>query len=144
MNLIEERILSLKNEFAEFEEGFGRYSYLVELAALLPPYPEEKRTAERLVKGCQSHVWLAPFEMGGKFFFDGDSDTLIIKGILFLLQDLLNGLPLAEAAAVELDVLSAAGLHDAFSSQRQKGVGEVICTLRTAAERIFNEKNSWT
>lgn len=144
MSMIEKRIRELEEEFAKFEDGFSRYSYLVELAALLPPYPEEKRTEDRLVRGCQSHVWLAPFEADEKFFFAGDSDTLIIKGILLLLQDLLNGLPLVEVAAVEFDALSAAGLQSEFSDQRQKGIGEVVRTLRTAAGEMLGEKNDQT
>lgn len=142
MSTLEERVRALAQELAEFDDGFERYSYLVELAALLPPYPEKKRTEERLVKGCQSRVWLAPFEENGLFFFDADSDTLIIRGVLLLLQDLLNGLPLAEAANIPQDMLSAVGLQNELSDQRRRGIRETLRALQTAAGHMMSDKET--
>ncbi len=135
MNTILERLNGLREEVSELEDSFDRYSYLVELSALLPPYPEDKRTEDRLVRGCQSHVWLDIRSEGGLFWFDADSDTLIIRGVLVLLQDLLNEAPPGEVAALDLDLLSAIGLSESFSGDRQKGVGYIVKMLRTQAER---------
>lgn len=130
MNGIDRALDELKAEFSEFEDGFERYSYLVELAALLPPYPEEKRTEDRLVRGCQSRVWLELTPRDGRFYFEADSDTLIIKGVLALLRDLLWGQPVEAVAAVKLNLLPAIGLTESFSSERQKGIGYIINRLQ--------------
>lgn len=135
-NLAENR-KNLREEFSDFSDPFDRYSYLVEIASLLPPYPEEKRDDIHLVKGCQSHVWLNPYIKEGKFFFDADSDTRIIKGVLLLLQDLLCDIPVTEVAAVRLDVLEDAGLKGSFSDTRQKGIASAVEILRSyAADQV--------
>ena len=128
-----QRLEGLKAEFAEFTDSFDRYSYLVELAGLLPLYPDERRNEAHLVKGCQSHVWLSAYERDGLF---GDSDTLILKGLLLLLQDLFCGLPLRQASDLNLDLLSDLGLNESFPDQRQKGIGYIFQRLRGEAERL--------
>ena len=133
MTELEQNRIKLREEFSEFEDGFERYSYLVEIAGMLPPMAEELHTDENLVRGCQSHVWVSTEVKDGRFFFEADSDTLIIKGVLLLLQDLLCGVPLEEAASIELDVLADAGLTAEFSDERQKGIGFVMRKLREDA-----------
>lgn len=139
MAALQAHLQQLKEEFSEFEDGFERYAYLVELASLLPPYPEQYRTAEHLVRGCQSQVWLHAYTAGGAFFFHGDSDTLIIKGVLLVLQDLLCGVPLSEVSGLHLDVLLELGLVDSFSDTRQKGIGAALAILRTAAQAFLRD-----
>ncbi len=134
MNTLETRKRELAEEFSQFQDGFDRYSYLVELAGLLPPYPEELRTEDRLVRGCQSHVWLDIQPHDGLFQFAGDSDTLILKGVLLLLQDLLNGLPLEEAAEGQIHFTALTGLENGLSSDRQKGIGYILRSLQQAAK----------
>ena len=137
MTELEQNRIKLREEFSEFEDGFERYSYLVEIAGMLPPMAEELHTDENLVRGCQSHVWVSTEAKDGRFFFEADSDTLIIKGVLLLLQDLLCGVPLEEAASVELDVLADAGLTAEFSDERQKGIGFVMRRLKEDAEHFL-------
>lgn len=138
MTKLEQNRIKLREEFAEFEDGFERYSYLVEIAGMLPPMAEELHIDDNLVRGCQSHVWITTEARDGHFWFEADSDTLIIKGILLLLQDLLCGVPLEEAASVELDVLADAGLTAEFSDERQKGIGFVMRRLREDAGRYLD------
>ena len=123
---LERRLSSLKDEFSELEDGFERYSYLMELGSYLPPYPEEKRTPDHLVRGC--------YTKDGHFFFDADSDTFIIKGVLLLLQDLLSDLPVQETANANLELLQELGLENEFSDTRQKGLRAAFVMLTDAAK----------
>ena len=134
MTDFEQRLDSLKSEFSELEDGFERYSYLMELGSYLPPYPAEKRTPDHLVRGCQSQVWIHCYTKGGHFFFDADSDTFIIKGVLLLLQDLLSGLPVQEAANANLELLQELGLEHEFSDTRQRGLRAAFLMLTNAAK----------
>lgn len=133
---LEQRLGSLKAEFSELEDGFERYSYLMELGGYLPPYPEEKRTPDHLVRGCQSQVWIHCYTRDGLFFFDADSDTFIIKGVLLLLQDLLSDLPVEEAANANLELLQELGLENEFSDTRQKGLRAAFAMLTDAAKKL--------
>lgn len=137
MSMLEQHRQKLREEFSEFEDGFERYAYLVEISGLLPPMARAQHTENNLVKGCQSQVWIHAYAKDGCFWFDADSDTLIIKGVLLLLQDLLCGVPLAEAAALDLDVLSDAGLTGEFSDTRQKGIGAAMQMLKEHAVNLL-------
>ena len=137
MTKLQENRKKLREEFSEFEDGFERYAYLVEISGLLPPMPAAQHIPENLVRGCQSQVWLHAWCEYGRFYFSGDSDTMIIKGVLLLLQDLVNGIPLEEAATLEVDVLGDAGLSAEFSDTRQKGIGAAVEKLREKAKALL-------
>ena len=123
-------------EFRELGDGFEQYAYLIELAALLPPMAAEDKTEARLVKGCQSHVWLALRSESGRFYADADSDTFIVKGVLYLLKKLFDGRTLTEVAAAKVRFLEETEIAATFGPDRQKGLGYVIRTMqRFAAER---------
>ena len=139
MTELEQRLDNIKEEFSDLEDGFERYSYLCELGSYLPPYPEDKRTENHLVKGCQSQVWVNCYTKDGLFFFDADSDTFIIKGVLVLLQDLLCELPVKEAAAANIDLLMHLGLQGEFSDVRQKGLRAAFIMIKNAAKEFYKE-----
>ena len=126
---------SILREFRELGDPFSAYSYLLGLAALLPPCPEEVKTKANAVEGCQSSVWLSSRAEEGRFRFQADSDTYVIKGLLYLLMNVLDGRPLAAAAEAELSFWRDPLLLGSFDSRRQKGIGHVAATLhRQAAE----------
>ena len=123
-------------EFNELGDGFEQYSYLIELSAALPPYPAERRTEDRLVRGCQSHVWLDAWVQDGVFDFRADSDTLIIRGVLAVLHELFAGQPAAEVAGAELTLFSRTQLMETFSDDRQKGIGYIVQRLQNLAAAL--------
>ena len=138
MKTIKELEAELSAEFAMFDDAFDKYSYLVELSALLPPYPEELMTEDRLVKGCQSRVWLDAGTREGRFSFSGVSDTMIINGLLYILQQLLNGQSPEDVAGAELSFADDAGISGLLSDTRQKGLGYIISTLQKSAAQQEN------
>ena len=92
MTTIAETLQALKEEFASLPDCFARYAYLTELSALLAPPPEVRR-AEYSYRGCQSQVWLCARADAGVCRLAADSDTLIIRGVLALFRELLEGQP---------------------------------------------------
>lgn len=130
INTIQKEIIQ---DFQTLGDGFEQYSYLIELAAMLPPLSEEKKTEKRLVRGCQSHVWLDMYTEDGAFYFDADSDTFIIRGILYLLRRIFNGQPCAEAAEAEITLFAETELYATFENDRQKGIGYVIQSIKDYA-----------
>lgn len=138
MNEIERIQKELTEEIVSLGDGFEQYAYLIELAALLPPFPAEKKTEDRVVKGCQSHVWLDMRDEDGLFYAEADSDTFIIKGILYLLQRMFNGQPCAEVAAAEITLFAKTELMVTFEADRQKGIGFIIKTIQQFAAAVRN------
>ena len=86
------------------------------------------------VEGCASQVWLHPRIEGGKFSFDGDSDAIIVRGLISVLRDLYNGLPVEEVRQVDAPAeLARLGLHDHLSAQRSNGLRAMIERIRSVA-----------
>ena len=127
--LIPQTLIFEQEELDEF------YAYLIELSVALPPLDEEHKTDDRLVKGCQSHVWLDMRVKDGAFSFNGDSDTLILKGVLYLLREIFNGEPPDAVAAAKARFLEQTEIMATFDADRQKGIGFIIRHIqRFAAE----------
>lgn len=133
MRSIDELQKEIIQDFNELGDSFDQYAFLIELACRHRPLPEEEKTPECLVEGCQSQVWVKTYIRDGLFFFSSDSNTLIIKGILYLLEHLLNGHTCGEVAEAELTFLKETAMMDTFESDRQKGIGYVIKTLQETA-----------
>ena len=82
---------AIVEEFSMYEEWLDKYEYLIELGKSLKDYPESAKTDEKLIKGCQSRVWLDYKLEDGKIVFNADSDAIITKGIISLLIGLYSG-----------------------------------------------------
>ena len=82
---LEESKQSIIDDFSMFDEWLDKYEYIIELGEKLDSFPENKKTDDRLIKGCQSRVWLDWEVKDGKLYFTADSDAIITKGIISLL-----------------------------------------------------------
>ena len=76
---LEEKKQEIVDEFSLYDEWLDKYEYLIELGKSLEPFPEEKKTEGRLIKGCQSRVWLDAEERDGHLYFKADRDAIITK-----------------------------------------------------------------
>ena len=122
-------------DFSMYDEWLDKYEYLIELGKKLPPYPEEDKTDDKLIKGCQSRVWLNYKVEGGKIFFLADSDAIITKGIISLLVEVYSGRTAGEIAADDFSFLDSIGLKENLSPTRANGLVSMISTIkRIAAE----------
>ena len=133
MNRIDELQEKIVSDFREMGDGFEQYAYLIELSVRLPGLAEERKIEERLVKGCQSHVWLDMRAENGVFDFDADSDTLILKGVLFLLRDIFSGQPLDAVANARVWFFEKTEIMATFDADRQKGIGYIIRAMQSFA-----------
>lgn len=113
---------------------FDQYSYLIVRSNDLPPLPEECRTDKNLVKGCQSKVWLHIAFPGGVLHLDCDSDALILKGVLAVLRDLVEGSSAQELAVLKWTFLDRTELGATFTSARSAGMRQVLQTLQQEAQ----------
>ena len=120
-------------EFSMFDEWLDKYEYLIELGKSLKTYPEEKKTDDRLVKGCQSRVWV-DFELkDGRLYFNADSDAIITKGIISLLVRIYSGRTPQEILSSDFSVVERIGLKDNLSPTRANGLVSMIQKLKEIA-----------
>ena len=118
------------DEFSMFDEWLDKYEYLIELGKSLTDYPEEKKTDERLIKGCQSRVWLDYKIDGGRIFFNADSDAIITKGVISLLIRIYSGRTPEEILSSDFSVVDKIGLKENLSPTRANGLVSMIETIR--------------
>lgn len=115
---------------------FDQYAYLIACAAKLPPMPPEYHTEDALVQGCQSKLWLRLVKEGDHLRITGDSDTMILKGILYLFDTLAAQVPPQELAAFDPGFLTATDLTVTFSSDRMNGIGSIAGRIRAQAAAL--------
>ena len=100
----------------------------------LSEYPEEKKTDDRLIQGCQSRVWLDSEVREGRIWFTADSDAIITKGIISLLISVYSGRTAAEIAGDDFGFITEIGLKENLSPTRANGLASMIDRIRTIAE----------
>ena len=120
-------------DFSLYDEWLDKYEYLIDLGKNLQPFDEAKKTDDRLIKGCQSRVWLDWKFENGKLFFSADSDAIITKGIISLLISVYSGRTPQEIAEDDFSFLDRIGLKENLSPTRANGLVSMIETIRSAA-----------
>ena len=135
MSALEERKAAVVEEFSMYDEWLDKYEYLIELGKSLEPFPEEGKTDDKMIKGCQSRVWLDHSLEGGRLYFRADSDAIITKGIISLLIRVYSGAAPAEIAADDFSFVSALGLKENLSPTRANGLVSMMDTIRETAEK---------
>lgn len=128
-NSAAEAIADLHDELFLFDDWMDRYQFIIELGQSLPDFPEELKTDERLVPGCQSQVWLEPKLEDGRLYFAGASDAAIVSGLVAMLLQVYSGRTPEEIRATSPSFLKEWGLIGALSGNRGNGVAAM-------AERI--------
>ena len=130
---LEEAEKDVVETFSMYEEWLDKYEYLIDLGKNLEPYPEEKKTDDRLIKGCQSRVWLDYRMEEGRLYFNADSDAIITKGIISLLIGIYSGRTPQEIAGSDFSFIEKIGLKENLSPTRANGLASMIATIKTAA-----------
>ena len=132
---LEEAKQQVVENFSMFDEWLDKYEYIIELGKNLEAYPENLKTEDRLIKGCQSRVWLDWELRDGKLFFTADSDAIITKGIISLLIQVYNGRTAAEIRSDDFSFVEKIGLRENLSPTRANGLNSMIETIRREAEK---------
>ena len=134
MMTLEDKKQEIIEDFAIYDEWLDKYEYLIELGKSLEPFPEEKKTDDHLIKGCQSRVWLDAEKKDGRLWFKADSDAIITKGIISLLISVYSGRTPEEIAADDFGFVAEIGLKENLSPTRANGLVSMIDTIKKIAE----------
>jgi cysteine desulfuration protein SufE len=136
---LEEKKQAVIEEFSMYDEWLDKYEYLIELGKALEAYPEEEKTEDKLIKGCQSRVWLDYELKDGKLNFRADSDAIITKGIISLLISVYSGRTPVEIAADDFGFIDQIGLKENLSPTRANGLVSMIETIKNAAKEMADQ-----
>lgn len=116
-------IEELAENFELLDDWEDKYRYIIDLGEKLPPLPAEFHTDEWKVQGCQSQVWLVPEKQGDKLFFKGDSDAIIVKGIIAIVLMIFSGHTAQEIKAVNIEeIFNRLNLREHLSPSRRSGL----------------------
>ena len=126
---------SVVNDFLMYDEWLDKYEYLIELGKKLETFPESSKTDDKLIKGCQSRVWLDSKVENGSIIFTADSDAIITKGIISLLIGVYSGRSVVEVAADDFAWIEEIGLRENLSPTRSNGLASMISTIKQIACR---------
>lgn len=130
---IEEVQQEIIGEFLLYDDWMDKYGYLISLGNELTPLDASEKKDAQLISGCQSRVWLIPDFRDGKIFFRGESDAVIVKGLVALLLRVVSGRTPDEIIANELHFIDGIGLKQHLSPVRSNGLMAMVKQIRLYA-----------
>ena len=133
----------LADTFEFLDDWEDRYRHVIELGKAMPPLDPAFRVPATKVEGCASQVWLLPLiegqGPGARFDFQGESDAMIVRGLIAVLHALYSGLTVAEVGKVDAPAeLARLGLDQHLSSQRSNGVRAMVERIGLLAQAAAN------
>lgn len=126
-------------EFSAFDDWMDKYSLLIEMGKDTPMIPEQFKTNNHLISGCQSRVWLHADYRDGKIYYTADSDAVITKGIVNLLIRVLSGQQPNDIVQANLSFIDEIGLQEHLSPTRSNGLLSMIKQMKLYAQ-VFKLK----
>ena len=120
-------------DFAALDDWMDRYALLIDLGGELAPLPETDKTPTNLIEGCQSRVWITASYDGERVHYRGESDALIVKGIVSLLLRVLDNQRPEDIINSELYFIKEIGLSEHLSPTRSNGLVAMLRQMRLFA-----------
>lgn len=127
--------LAIQDEFAFFGDWAERYQYLIDLGRKLPAFPEEWKTEEHRLLGCQSMVWIVPQGDAQRLDFHAISDSAIVSGLIYLALRVYSGRSAADIIATDADYIASIGLAKHLSPTRSNGLAALLAFIRETAQQ---------
>ena len=130
---IENKIKTIKDDLDFFEDELQKYEYIIDLGKKLEPLEDKFKTPQNIVHGCTSQVWLISEERGGKLYFKGTSDAIIVKGLIYIILEIFSGVEKNILKDTDMDVIYELGLSEVITPNRQSGVIGMIKKIKEYA-----------
>lgn len=121
------------DEFALFDDWADKYEYIIDLGKKLKGLPEEQKTEDNIIKGCQSRVWLNARSEEGILIFEADSEAIIVKGLVNMLIRVLSGHTPNEIAAADLYFIDKIGMTSHLAQTRSNGLASMVKQMKNYA-----------
>jgi cysteine desulfuration protein SufE len=124
----------IADTFDFLDDWEDRYRHVIELGKAMPAMDPALQVPATKVDGCASQVWIMPRIAEGRFYFSGDSDAMIVRGLIAVLHALYSGVPVVEVGRIDAQAeLARLGLDEHLSSQRSNGLRAMVQRIRLLA-----------
>ena len=130
INEIQDQIIA---DFSQFDDWMDKYALLIDLGNSLEPLDEKFKIPQNIIEGCQSRVWLNASMADGKVIYEGESDAVLVKGIVSLLIQVLSGHTPEEIVDTELYFIDSIGLKEHLSPTRSNGLLAMVKQMKMYA-----------
>lgn len=130
INEIQDEIIE---DFSALDDWMDRYALIIEMGNSLPAMSEEDKTPTNIIEGCQSRVWITAKMHDGKIQFEGESDAIIVRGIVSLLLRVLNNQSPQDIVASDLYFIKEIGLQEHLSPTRSNGLVSMLRQMKLFA-----------
>lgn len=130
INTIQDQIIE---EFNQFDDWMDKYALLIDYGNSLEPLNEKYKTPQNIIEGCQSRVWLHADLINGRVIFDGDSDAVLVKGIVSLLIKVLSRQTPDDIINTDLYFIEKIGLREHLSPTRSNGLLAMVKQMKLYA-----------
>lgn len=130
INEIQDQIIE---DFGLFDEWDEKYAYIIDLGKKLPGIDPEYKTEENIIKGCQSLVWMVSTYKDGNVYFEGESDAIIVKGLVALLLKVLSGQPAEDIVKSNMYFIEKIGMQQHLSMTRSNGLASMVKQMKMHA-----------
>ena len=137
INKIQDQIIA---DFSQFDDWMDKYALLIDLGNSLQPLHEKYKIPQNIIEGCQSRVWLNAELVDGKVVFEGESDAILVKGIVSLLIQVLSGQTPEDIVNTELYFIDRIGLKEHLSPTRSNGLLAMVKQMKMYA-LVFKMKS---
>lgn len=129
--------IEISENLSFLDDWEDRYRYLIELGQALPPLEPEERNAQNKVHGCVSQVWLVSERDGNALRYRGESDAMIVEGLVAILIALYSGRPASEIAGTDaIAIFDQLGLREHLTTQRSNGLVAMVNRIRGEARGL--------
>lgn len=129
--------VDIAENLSYLDDWEDRYRYIIELGQALPSLAEDEKNAENKVHGCVSQVWLVSERDGTKVSYRGESDAMIVRGLVAILVALYSGRPAPEIAETDaIAIFDELGLREHLTTQRSNGLVAMVNRIRTEARAL--------
>ncbi len=130
INEIQDQIIA---DFNQFDDWMDKYALLIDLGNSLEPLDEKYKIPQNIIEGCQSRVWLNAELVDGKVIYEGESDAILVKGIVALLFQVLSGQTPDDIVNTELYFIEKIGLKEHLSPTRSNGLLAMVKQMKMYA-----------
>ena len=137
INEIQDQIIA---DFSQFDDWMDKYALLIDLGNSLQPLHEKYKIPQNIIEGCQSRVWRNAELVDGKVVFEGESDAILVKGIVSLLIQVLSGQTPEDIVNTELYFIDRIGLKEHLSPTRSNGLLAMVKQMKMYA-LVFKMKS---
>ena len=140
---IEERQQEFVDLFNELDDPIFQYEVLMQIAGELEEYPPSFRDEKHSVDGCQSKTWIRCETIDeNRIKILVDSEALIVKGMIGVIAQIMEGVPLEEAACVHIDYIEKTSLKDLVTSDRRNGIASAVETIQKQARELLERERN--